>query len=225
MFERETTNVWLVKPKLVMLSFVTLSMLVAVVLQPVQGATQVPPVWVPNVEEPTEAEPEVVVEAETSLAAAQQPGQFVVYVTRHAEREEDHVDPGLTRDGYRRADGLAQLLQHAGIEAIYSTYYRRNLGTALPLARELATPIEFYQAQTEEALVEQVLSQGRTALIIGHSNTVADIVNGLGGDTQPLSEDSYGDLFQLLIDTRGDTVEVYQVNLTAPLIMHERRQR
>lgn len=224
MFEHETTNVWLAKPKLVMLSFVTLSMLVAVVLQPAQGATQVPQVWVPNVEERTEAESEDAVETETSVPAAQ-PGQFVVYVARHAEREEDHVDPGLTRDGYRRADGLAQLLQHAGIEAIYSTYYRRNLGTALPLARELATPIEFYQAQTEEALVERVLSQGRTALIIGHSNTVAEIVNGLGGDAQPLSEDSYGDLFQLLIDTRGDTVEVYQVNLTAPLIMHERRQR
>lgn len=208
----------------------TLALLTLVVGMPAQAQTQLPYVVVPATEEPEsveETQDEAALEAtpDEATEATAHDGRFVIYVIRHAEKEQDHVDPGLTRDGYRRADGLAQLLKHAGIEAVYSTYYRRNVGTALPLARQLATPIEFYQASEYAPLVDILLREGRNALVVGHSNTVADIVNALGGEAQPLNEETdYGDVFQLIIDMRSDTVDVLQIRLTAPLLMDERRR-
>lgn len=215
-------------PHALLWGFLTLALLALVFSTSAHAQTQLPYVLVPATEEPealqeTEAaEPASPDDAATTTAHE---GRFVIYVIRHAEKEEDHVDPGLTRDGYRRADGLAQLLRHAEIEAIYSTFYRRNVGTALPLARVSATPIEFYQASEYAPLVENLLRERRNALVVGHSNTVADIVNALGGEAQPLNEETdYGDVFQLVIDTRGDETDVVQIHLTAPLLMDERRR-
>lgn len=147
---------------------------------------------------------------------------FVVYVIRHAEKEDSDLDPGLTRDGYRRADGLAQLLGKAGVEAIYSTYYRRNVGTVLPLARNLSTPVQFYHEDNADDLVERVLARAETTVIVGHSNTVPDLVRAFGGDAESMTEEDYGDLFQLSIDVHDGEHEVRQVHLQAPLLLHKR---
>ena len=209
-------------------SLISLALLAFVLSTSAQAQTQLPYVLAPEVaEEEQETQNDSTAQAPTEdgIDAQQHAERFVIYVVRHAEKEDDHVDPGLTRDGYRRADGLAQLLKHAGIEAIYSTFYRRNVGTALPLARELATPIEFYQANEFAPLVDTLFREGRNALVVGHSNTVADIVNALGGSAQPLDEDTdYGDVFQLIIDTRHADTEVVQIQLTAPLLMDQRRR-
>ena len=207
---------------------VTLALLTLIFSTAVHAQTQLPYVLAPETaEEVPEMQtdtPEQTPSADAvdALAPAE---RFVIYVVRHAEKEEDHVDPSLTRDGYRRADALAQLLKHAQIDAIYSTFYRRNVGTALPLARELATPISFYQANEFAPLVDRLLREGRNALVVGHSNTVAEIVNALGGSAQPLNEETdYGDVFQLIIDTRNADTDVLQIRLVAPLLMDERRR-
>lgn len=148
---------------------------------------------------------------------------FVIYIVRHAEKEDTQLDPGLTTEGNRRAEGLAQMLSEAGVERIYSTIYRRNAATALPLARTLNLPVEFYQAAQGDALVTQLLAQRQTALVIGHSNTVADLINALGGTADELSEDRYGDVFQLLMQREGDELNVHQLHLTVPLLLVERR--
>lgn len=150
-------------------------------------------------------------------------GSFVIYVVRHAEKEETQLDPGLTAEGAHRAEGLAQMLSEAGVERIYSTIYRRNAATALPLARTLNLPVEFYQAEQGDALVTQLLEQSQSALVVGHSNTVAGLINALGGAADELSEDRYGDVFQLLVQRDGDNVNVHQLHLTAPMLMSERR--
>ena len=156
-------------------------------------------------------------------ASPARPDSFVIYVVRHLEKEDTALDPALTTDGHRRADGLAQMLSESGIERIYSTMYRRGVGTALPLARRLTLPVEFYQPDQGDALVSDVLNLRQNALIIGHSNTVADLVGAFGGETEELSEDRYGDVFQLLIRYDGDDVAVQQLHLVAPLILEPRR--
>ncbi|RUO31449.1 hypothetical protein CWE12_00135 [Aliidiomarina sedimenti] len=150
---------------------------------------------------------------------------FVVYIMRHAEKEDSELDPELTRDGYRRADGLAQMLSQADIEAIYSTYYRRSVSTALPLARALSVPIQFYKADASEQLLQKIEEEAVNALVIGHSNTVPDLLQGMGatGDELPeqMSEEQYGDLFQLFIDSDNET-PVRTISLVAPLILDAR---
>lgn len=187
-------------------------------------AEEVPSVAVPTVIVPG------AMQAETVVVAPEPDGitgtrEFVVYVVRHAEREEDHVDPGLTADGYRRADGLAQMLSNANIERIYSTQYRRSVGTVLPLARVNATAVEFYSAGEPQSMLDKVIERGQNTVIVGHSNTVAGIVQALGGEADELSEERYGDVFQLFIHADADSNTVNQVHLMAPLIMQERRGR
>lgn len=230
----------------VMSPFWALALAFSVIFAPVALAQE-------QAEQPAEEEPPVVVSSpslETSLGTSlgndeqaetaedadatlviDQPdtpsNAFVVYLMRHAEKEDSHIDPELTRDGYRRADGLAQMLSNAGIEAIYSTYYRRSVGTALPLARELSVPVQFYQAENADALLDTVQSQRLNALIIGHSNTVPDILARLGIDYPEMSEQEYGDLFQLFVPAAEQNgsqseAEVEYIHLTAPLIMNAR---
>lgn len=139
---------------------------------------------------------------------------YTLYIVRHAEKQDGDLDPGLTKDGYQRALGLSQILQHTGVEAIYSTYYRRTTGTALPLARELGLPVQFYQADEEEALIDMLREQGKTALVVGHSNTVPQMVRALGGDADDIDESQFGDLFQ--VNLGGE--EVTTTRLVAPLI-------
>lgn len=173
----------------------------------------------PTEEAETNAEP-VSEEAEQSLIEGER--NFTVYVIRHAEKEDSDLDPGLTRDGYRRADGLAQLLQKAGVDAIYSTYYRRNVGTALPLARVLSVPIQFYHEDNADELIERVLSRGETTVVVGHSNTVPDLIRAFGGQAEDMAEEDYGDLFQLNIDVKDEQHQVRQVNLQAPLLISDK---
>ncbi len=68
---------------------------------------------------------------------------------RHAEKALIPVgDPGLTEAGQRRAAELARQLVDAdviaGIDAIYSTDYRRTVETAQPIADALGLPIHRY---------------------------------------------------------------------------------
>lgn len=139
---------------------------------------------------------------------------YTLYIVRHAEKQDGDLDPALTPDGYQRALGLSQILQHTGVKAVYSTHYRRTTGTALPLARELDLPIQFYQADDEQALLEMLKEQGQTALVVGHSNTVPELVRALGGDAEDMDESQFGDLFQVTLD--GD--EVSTTRLVTPLV-------
>ncbi|MGX5913788.1 SixA phosphatase family protein [Aliidiomarina sp. Khilg15.8] len=165
----------------------------------------------------TELEQEVMNATEADTTASDDDGvtgPYTLYIVRHAEKREGDLDPALTDDGYQRAQGLSQILQHTGVEAIYSTYYRRTTGTALPLARELGIPVQFYQADDEDALIEMLHEQGQTALVVGHSNTVPSLVRALGGDADDMSESQFGDLFQITLD--GD--DVTTTRLVAPLV-------
>ena len=149
-------------------------------------------------------------------------------VARHAEKQAGK-NPNLTPDGHQRAEALQAAAARAGVQAIYVTGWCRTAQTALPLARALALPL-YVQAQRSEAsgldacepaidvpmialdpaietprqLAEHVAATegGRTVLIVGHSNTVSSVVEGLGapgfGDLDHLD---YDNLF-VVIDGR-----------------------
>lgn len=160
------------------------------------------------------SESETQPEQEVTTTDDEASGPYTLYIVRHAEKREGDLDPALTSDGYQRALGLSQILRHTGVEAIYSTYYRRTTGTALPLARELGLPVQFYSADEEEALLTMLHEQGQTALVVGHSNTVPALVRALGGDAEDMDESQFGDLFQVRL--KGD--EVTTTRLVAPLV-------
>ena len=123
--------------------------------------------------------------------------QFTLFVTRHAEKQPVASDPELSELGLLRSSQLAQTLKNVQLKAIYATKFKRTQQTAEPAAKHFELAIASYPAGDSEALAEEVLAKRQNALIVGHSNTVPDIVKALGGEAKALTEQDYGDLFML----------------------------
>jgi len=141
-------------------------------------------------------------------AAPEVGGPTTVFVVRHAERISDQDrDSPLSEAGLARARALAETLGESGIGAIYVTQYQRTQQTADPVATRLRlTPQVQPTSLTPPELARLVLDRhrGETVLIVGHSNTVAAIVHGLGGPAMPELETSrYGDLFVVIVPDDG----------------------
>lgn len=129
------------------------------------------------------------------------------YITRHTEKE---LATGMIKDvplseaGKIRAGALKELLKTKNIKQIYSTNYIRTQSTAMPLSEYLGIAVEVYDADDTNFISKLVRQPSGNVLIIGHSNTVDDIVNELAGSIEvkaDLSDSQYGDLF--VVKRRG----------------------
>lgn len=125
----------------------------------------------------------------------------VIFVSRHAEKGTNGSDPDLTAQGQLRAQNLAATLRRAGITHIFSTNTQRTRQTAQPLAGALGLPVQGYDAKQPAALVQQLKALGGISLVIGHSNTVPELVKALGGE-------SHGD-----IDEANEFDRLYEITL------------
>jgi phosphohistidine phosphatase SixA len=131
------------------------------------------------------------------------------YIVRHAEKEAATAmmlsDVPLSEKGMQRAEALKEILLRKKIGRIFSTNYNRTRATAQPLSAATGVRIESYDL-ADSAFIPQLkrLTHG-TVLIVGHSNTVDDLVNGLTGKIilQDLPDAQYGDLF--LVKKRGNS--------------------
>lgn len=122
---------------------------------------------------------------------------LVIFV-RHAEKSsEAGNDPALSEAGQRRAHQLAAALADAGVQHIISTQWRRTRDTAEPLATQLGLQTQVLATQRGVSHAQEVATRVRslkgTVLVVGHGNTVPEILAALGGPQLPwLCESSYG---------------------------------
>lgn len=128
----------------------------------------------------------------------------VFFLARHAEKQLDKEDPGLNNAGRARAAQLADLLADAGLTAVYSTDYRRTRETAQPLAARLGLEVRLYDPAGPGPLLDALRAEGGRYLLIGHSNTVPEMVERLGGE--PSGE----------IDEEGEYDRLYIVTVDGP---------
>jgi len=148
------------------------------------------------------------------LAAAAQPLQASVrinapvFIIRHFQKAEG-ADPSLSAQGRANAERLAAILKDKGIKAVFATQTRRAMETGEPLAKALGLKVTPYDPSNVAALAGAVTSAAGPVLIVGHSNTVPELVALFGGARPaPLGEDDYGTLFEVAPDGSVTTTAV-----------------
>ena len=120
-----------------------------------------------------------------------------VIVVRHAERAGGMAnDVGLSEAGRCRAGVLANMLAGAHVERIYTSEVARTQQTAEPLARKLNVTPQVVPAKDIDALVVKLRAGSGTALVVGHSNTVPEIVEKLGGGrVAPIADTEFDGMY------------------------------
>lgn len=131
---------------------------------------------------------------------------YTYYVVRHAEKAipspgptmSTPTDPPLSEAGEQRAQALQEALKDKKIEYIFSTNTARTRSTAEPLRSYRAISTQTYGPVPDSAFIRQLKALKYNTLVVGHSNTVDDIVNGLtNAVTIPadLPDSAYDNLF------------------------------
>jgi phosphohistidine phosphatase SixA len=140
-------------------------------------------------------------------------GSTTVVVIRHAEKDVtvNAADPPLTQAGEARAALLARMFGDAKIlghlDAIYVSPALRNRLTAAPLAERLGIGETVVPADDPRALARRVLREhgGGRILIVGHSDTVPQIVAALTGNEKipEIAALEYGTMYIVTVPRIG----------------------
>ena len=137
----------------------------------------------------------------------------VIFV-RHAEKAAEPTnDPGLSPAGQQRVVELIRQLKDAdviaGIDAVYSTPFRRTEETARPVAEALDLPLNHYDAADTEAIMEHIVKEhkGKIILVVGHSNTLPALIGNMGASKRvpPIAENEYDNIYIVSIPWFGKT--------------------
>lgn len=136
-----------------------------------------------------------------------------IVVVRHAEKALGTIDdPPLAPEGEQRSERLARILGEASgaghLEAIYVTDTRRTQQTAAPLAARLhLVPVVLPAADISGAAARMLREQrGGTVLVVGHSNTMPQLIRELSGKLiEPIPDEDYGEIYVLSVPRFGKT--------------------
>lgn len=143
----------------------------------------------------------------TQLTMAQnKQATTTLYLIRHAEKADASANPDLSAEGVVRASHWNEVFSAVHFDAIYSTHYKRTEQTAAPTAVAQKTAVSYYEPK--ELTVEKIRSghAGQTILIVGHSNTIPNLVNQLiGENVYPMIEETtFGNLY--IVTLNGEVV-------------------
>ena len=131
----------------------------------------------------------------TPVASRPQPN---FYVMRHLHTPAGATDPDLTTEGQRYAAAVSAWFRRDPPDVIYVSSTKRAQQTAAVLAQRLRLTPKIYDPRDTPALLAAVIKEPGTVLIVGHSNTVPDIVAGLGGTRPgPLVHEDFGDIWHI----------------------------
>ena len=132
----------------------------------------------------------------SAAALASRPSPPTFYVMRHLDTPEGERDPDLTAGGAARAQALVHWFHGKKLTAIYVSDYKRTRQTAGPIAADRGVTVKTYDPRDTPALVAMLKAEPGPVLVVGHSNTVPDIVEQLGGTRPgPLAHPDFGDIW------------------------------
>lgn len=128
-----------------------------------------------------------------TVAAAQ--NSKTVFLVRHAEKVSDAKDALLSPVGKERAACLAGVLADAEVQNIITSDVVRTQQTAQPLADRLHEQLKTIPAGDINQFVTDIRGAQGNTLVVGHSDTLPQIIQQLTGNTVTIPANAYDRLF------------------------------
>lgn len=152
----------------------------------------------------------------TTSPASPGTGAIEYVIVRHAEKgTDDRRDPSLSEAGVARAQALARLLADAPLRAVYATGYKRTQQTGAPAATMHGLAVSTYDAELPASSFTtqlQAAHEDGVVLVVGHSNTVPQIVSALSGQpVEPMPDTVFDRLYRVRVDASGKATLVQDV--------------
>lgn len=140
--------------------------------------------------------------------------QPVVVILRHAEKAASGgKDPDLSPAGRARAEALARILKDSGITAIFTSEFKRTQETAAPTATSAHVTPTVVAAKDTAGLVAKLHQLNGNALVVGHGDTIPNIIKALGINSSINIPDA--DYSELLIVTLGDKPQLFRLHYSS----------
>lgn len=139
------------------------------------------------------------------------------YFIRHAEKDrnnpEDH-NPNLTETGKARAENWSNIFKNIRFDAVYSTDLKRTKSTATPTAIKNNLELILYNLKELDASQFLKETEGKTVLVVGHSNTTPYFVNKVIGTEkyQDINDNQFGSLFIVTINNEDISEQLLVIN-------------
>ena len=136
--------------------------------------------------------------------------QSKIFIIRHGERADSSEDSDLSEAGCARSEALAKMLKDAKITAIYATEFKRTQQTAAPLAKALGITVTTIPSKDKDALVAKLRALNGNALVVGHGNTIPDLVKALGiSEPINIGENDYDNLFEIVLEEKPKLIRLH----------------
>ena len=139
------------------------------------------------------------------------------YFIRHAEKlrvDKTDRNPNLNSKGFKRAEAWKEVFSNISFDAIYSTDYTRTKLTAKPTADSKNLPILIYSPRDMYSKTFQNQTEGKTILVVGHSNTTNVFANKvLGFDKyEEIKDNNNSNLYIVTIMNGNSSSILLQIN-------------
>ncbi len=139
------------------------------------------------------------------------PGDTTIFIVRHSEKDTSDPkdqDPELSPEGRERAIALAGKLKKVKLDAAFATKYKRTHQTAYYSAINNSIQIQTYEGHDFAGIADLVKTKfsKKKVLIVGHSNTVLELLEAFGANRpiDVLADEDYDFLFKLNISPEGE---------------------
>ncbi len=140
-----------------------------------------------------------------------------IVLVRHAERLNNTDTTPLSPAGFQRARALRHALDSAGIQGIFVSDKLRSRQTADSLRIAHALPQIQIPKDSIAQLVDSLRGRsGQRLLVIGHSDTVPQIIAAYGVEPPAVSENEFDKMFILTVRQRSTKLLRLQYGAPSP---------
>jgi broad specificity phosphatase PhoE len=135
----------------------------------------------------------------------------IIFIVRHAEKASTGGnDPGLSPEGQKRAEALARILKDSQITSVFVTEFKRTQETAAPTAEAAHLTPTVISANDTAGLVDKLRALNGNALVVGHGNTIPDVLKRLGISVSvSIPEDDYTEMFAVLAAEKPELIRLH----------------